>query len=53
MMYHYEWDNTEEDSAIVTHSLMELLFKLKVGYKYLHVSQSHVCDTTITVEFKT
>jgi len=52
MTYHYEWDNTEEDSAICTYHLMLLLKKLKVGYIYVEANQSHVGDTTITVIFK-
>lgn len=52
MIYHYEWDNTEEDSALVTYNLMQLLQKLNVGFTYVNVTQSHVCDTCITVHYK-
>jgi len=51
-MCHYEWDNTEEDSAICTYSLMQLLQKLNVGYVYVNAVQNHVCDTTIIVRYK-
>jgi hypothetical protein len=52
MMQHYMWDNVEEDSAIHTFHLMDLLRKLGIGYMSVDVSQSHVCDTTITVQYK-
>ena len=52
MTYHYEWDNTEEDSAIHIYHLMLLLKKLGIGYTYVEANQNHVCDTTLTVRYK-
>jgi len=52
MTYHYQWDNTEEDSAIHTYHLMLLLKKLGIGYAYVEASQDHCCDTTLTIRYK-
>jgi hypothetical protein len=52
MTCHYEWDNTEEESAMYTFHLCRLLEKLNVGYKSVSVTQTHVMDVTLTIHYK-
>lgn len=52
MIYFYQWDNKEEDSAVHTYHLMLLLLKLSIGYTHVEANQDHVCDTTLSVRYK-
>lgn len=52
MTHHYEFDNTQEDDAIVVYHLFLFLCKLGIALKEVNHSQSWACDTTLSLRYK-
>lgn len=49
--FHYEYFVEQESEAWVHYSLLDLLYKLKVGVDRVSLSQSHVGDITLSINY--
>lgn len=48
---HYEYFVEDESNAWACYSLIDLLTKLKLGVKGVNISQSHVGDITLSINY--
>ncbi len=52
MTHHYEFDNTQEDDAILTYCFLDFLCKLGVALKEVRHQQAWSGDITISLRYK-
>ena len=52
MHYHYEFDNTQEDDAILTYHMLLFLCKLGVALKEVRHTQAWSGDITLSLRYK-